>query len=209
MQPWALSLNVPFCLQEERDKRRAEREKDDEEALVGGGLGKKKGQAFRSSCVLSLDKATTVFFSLQSPELTSFGTTKPVKGPHLQTLRFAGVLDFCPTRSCPWHLRTEALASQRLQRRQLQQLVRRLHGSIGTVLFWSFVSRVGQDFGVMLRCLIAFAILKHFETLIIFHVFFDASFMKFIFIDLVRQSSDIAGANLLLHFFVSSALPTC
>lgn len=30
------------CFQDERDKRRAEREKDDEEALVGG-LGKKKG----------------------------------------------------------------------------------------------------------------------------------------------------------------------
>ena len=32
------------CFRDERDKRRAEREKDDEEALVGG-LGKKKGPA--------------------------------------------------------------------------------------------------------------------------------------------------------------------
>ena len=41
-----LLLLAPAFLsfQDERDKRRAEREKDDEEALVGG-LGKKKGPA--------------------------------------------------------------------------------------------------------------------------------------------------------------------
>ena len=41
---FSIFLLTPACLsfQDERDKRRAEREKDDEEALVGG-LGKKKG----------------------------------------------------------------------------------------------------------------------------------------------------------------------
>lgn len=84
-----LRLVLGSPAQDERDKRRAEREKDDEEALVGG-LGKKKGAAGPVSTFLGIKKAS--FFNLST---ISFATLTSSSNDFIQGFSSCPVIQDC------------------------------------------------------------------------------------------------------------------